>query len=138
MKIQHELEIPLGPVACPRPRVSRFVTYYPKKYKDFRKAAKAYLKASDDSVYLYSSEPIHISYVFIFPRPKYMKAKKYPRERIIHTKRPDLDNLIKAMNDVIQDSKIIDDDSQIYSCSAHKYYASDFEHEAIYITIRKG
>ena len=138
--IEHTLQIPLQPVACPRPRVSKFGTYYPKAYKDFQRAVKLYFKThvEDSSIFDKSTEPIHITYTFVFNRPQYMKAKKYPCGRIIHTKRPDLDNLVKAMNDVIQAAGIINDDSQIYSMGAHKYYASIEEQASITLQIQKG
>jgi crossover junction endodeoxyribonuclease RusA len=136
--IEHIIDIPMEPVACPRPRVSKFGAYYPKKYKDFQKQTKAYLKTLDESYFQAASKPVHIVYTFIFARPKYMTAKKYPSGRILHNKRPDLDNLVKAINDAIQSAGIIDDDSQIYSFGAHKYYAAKDEQSSIMLTIQKG
>lgn len=41
---------------------------------------------------------------------------------IKHTKKPDIDNLNKAVSDAITDIGLWEDDSQVYSISASKYY----------------
>lgn len=133
------ISLPLQPTACPRPRVSKFGTYYPKTYKDFVKRASSFIEAVyADQIGLLQEEPLEIECIFIFNRPDYMHAKKYPAERVAHTKRPDVDNLVKAINDVLQATGVIKDDSQIYYLSCRKYYSAKEEGPSINIEIKKG
>lgn len=133
------LSIPLQPVACPRPKVSKFGTYYPKTYKDFVKRASAVLTSVyPEHVGFSKNDKLEIHCDFIFNRPDYMYAKKYPNDKIPHTKRPDVDNLAKAINDVLQATNIIKDDSLIYMLSCTKYYAAREEGPSITIQIKKG
>ena len=130
------LTLPLQPVACPRPRVSKFGTYYPKTYKDFVKRASAFISLEyKELIGQLQDEPLQVDYIFVFNRPAYMQAKKYKRERVLHTKRPDLDNLVKACNDILQSTNIILDDSLIYSSSSYKYYSAATEGPSIDIKI---
>ena len=69
--------------------------------------------------------PIFISIGFFYKRPKRMKNP----ER--HTKRPDLDNLIKGVLDALN-GVLWDDDAQIASLDADKWYA---EEDAILISV---
>ena len=55
--------------------------------------------------------------VFVMKRPKYMSAKKYSKQRIFHDKRPDLDNLIKAVCDAL-----CEEDKYIYRITASKHW----------------
>jgi crossover junction endodeoxyribonuclease RusA len=134
----YTFEIPLQPTACPRPRVTKFGTYYSKPYKKFQKESLVYLKTQIDESFSQYKDSVHITYIFVFNRPKYMQAKKYSNARILHNKRPDLDNLVKAVNDSLQAAKIIKDDSQITGIDAYKYYAAIGEYRGIYLSIKEG
>ena len=85
-----------APVSCPRPKVTRFGTYYPAKYKAWKEKATAVLQ---------DMEPIQeLEIIFILPRPK--SAGKGSRRLSI--KKPDIDNLVKAVFDALPfDDKII-------------------------------
>ena len=133
------LSLPLQPVACPRPRVAKFGTYYPKTYSQYLKRAYAYIESVyEDKIGLLQDEPLKIACTFVFNRPDYMQAKKYPASRIPHTKRPDVDNLVKGINDILQATGIIKDDSRIYNLTCKKYYSAKEEGPSINIEIRKG
>lgn len=67
--------------------------------------------------------PIHLKLTFILPRPKTLCRKSDPKERIPHTKRPDLDNLIKGTLDGLSLAGFWVDDAQIYKCVLVKEYA---------------
>lgn len=138
--LEFNLHIPCEPVACPRPRVSRFGVYYPKKYKDFKKNV---LQALNDIMYLhipYLGDGVHISYKFIMKRPKSLYRKQDSDGRILHTKKPDLDNLVKAINDVLQETPLLSDDSIIHSMYAEKLYSAKHEkpHISVQIKIREA
>lgn len=134
---EYFIDLALEPVSCPRPRISKWGVYYPSIYKQFQKQTKEELLKYKDALES-NDAPMHIVFTFVFKRPKYMYNKKYSSSRIIHTKKPDLDNLVKAVNDALQSSGIIKDDSQIYAFTAMKYYAAIDESESIQITIQKG
>lgn len=105
--------LPIEPVACPRPRVARNGrVYYPKKYQDWIKEAKIHLKDM-----ILPKGAIHVEIIFVFHRPK--RLKRYG-DRVIHDKRPDLDNCVKALLDALP----MDDDCRVSSIRARKYYAA--------------
>lgn len=62
------------------------------------------------------SVPIHLSLSFFFTKPKSL-----PKKVKFHTKKPDLDNLIKSLADAMS-SIIITDDNLIVSLYALKTY----------------
>lgn len=62
--------------------------------------------------------------VFYLPRPRRLMGRKGgSRERIAHTSKPDLDNLVKAAVDAIVNSGVVHDDAQLYWVNALKVYA---------------
>lgn len=137
------LTLPVQPVACPRPRVTKYGTYYPKTYKQFMSSTKALINEDvirfiDENKQLLKAGALSIDYTFIFRRPKALQAKKFSAARILHIKRPDLDNLIKAVNDLLQNTGLIKDDSQICSFTGSKYYAGKGESPSITIKIKRA
>lgn len=110
--------IPLAPVATPRPRVSKFGTYYPAKYKKYKREL---------SLLLADIQPGNtINIVFFFPRPKRLKSGL----RQPHDVKPDIDNLIKGVLDCLPF-----DDKIIYSVVAKKYYCAAGEEPHIQLQI---
>lgn len=75
------------------------------------------------------SGPIWVGLDFYLKRPKAHLDKHgvpKPKSPIWHQKKPDLDNLIKAVTDAITDTQTIwFDDSQICQIQATKTYATD-------------
>ena len=111
------------PIACPRPRVTRQGrTYYPMKYKEWIKDMRDRL--SDMSVPVGA---LHVDLTFIVKRPKAMRKGA----RVIHSKRPDLDNMVKAVLDALP----IRDDAVVCSITARKFYAATGEDPQIEILI---
>lgn len=109
--------LPIIPVAKGRPRFTRDGRCYtPQKTRDYEKAiaefaAPLFVSPLDG--------PIKLTIEFYLPRPK---ALKKPEGRIRHTKRPDLDNLIKAIKDALN-GLAWHDDSQVCETISKKYYA---------------
>lgn len=66
--------------------------------------------------------PIELEGVFWFPRPKALLRKKDPVGPIPHTKKPDLDNLVKAVKDCMTDLGWWRDDSLVVSSRFLKFY----------------
>ena len=115
------ITIPGQPVAMGRPRLSRRGVYLPAK-------TKLALKHFRDYLFNIPNIPgmIKMEVVFVMQRPKYMKAKKYSKQRIFHDKRPDLDNLLKLVADGLQ-PKVLIDDAKIVMINASKVYAAEDE-----------
>lgn len=117
------------PKAKGRPRFARrgnFVSAYTdKKTLDYENLVKfAYLEACNNEPQM-SANPIEIVINCYFIAPKSTAKKKkimMLNNEIKHTKKPDIDNLIKAIFDGL--NKIaFNDDSQIISIKATKNYA---------------
>lgn len=66
---------------------------------------------------------------FLFTRPKSM-----PKKRVMHTKRPDLDKLVRAVLDGITDV-LIPDDSQVMAITARKQYCQPDEQPGLHISV---
>ena len=116
------LEIPVPP--APRPRgTKRGISYYPKVYNDFKKRGAFELKLQwQDKAPI--DKPIEIEIFFLCKKPKSKIRKttanhRKPRYRA----RGDLDNLIKSVLDILQDSAVIENDRLIYSIKAEAWYA---------------
>lgn len=110
----------IEPIACPRPRVTRLgSTYYPMNYKLWIKDMRERLVSME-----IPDGSLHIDLLFIVKRPKDLRK---PKERILHSKRPDLDNMVKAVLDALP----LDDDARIVSIAAKKYYAAAGEEPQI-------
>lgn len=122
------------PVPKARPRFSSRsgTAYTPKKTKDYEKKIT---KAIKPMVQNKISGAVHVQLDIVFNRPKYMQTKKYQDGLILHTKRPDLDNVIKAVLDAL--NSVLDDDAQVAQINATKYYAEKQSQPRTEITISK-
>ena len=112
------IELPHAPTPCPRPRVTKYGTFYPKKYTDFKRKVSFALGNI--------KETHEMQICFVIKRPKNMKKGG----RVAHRKKPDLDNLCKAIFDCLPF-----DDKIIHSLRAFKVYAAHDEEPHIIITI---
>lgn len=111
--------IPDKPIPAARPRVTNRVTYNPKQREKI------------DTTYIikqqYKKEPLttplEITMLFFMPIPSRMSYKK--KEAILgkpHTKKSDLDNLIKFVLDCMN-GVVYKDDAQVYEIVAQKTYS---------------
>lgn len=73
--------------------------------------------------------PLHVTYRFHLTRPKSVR-------RWLPWVRPDLDKLIRAVNDGLGDAKIWDDDGRITTITATKQYATPTQPPGVTVTIR--
>lgn len=113
--------VPMTAVAKARPRVTLNGTYTPKKTRDAEKTVRDYAFAA-----MHPRKPTEHAVIltarFIFPTPtSWPKAKRKDafEKRLLHTQRPDLDNLMKLIKDAMIGVVFIDD-AQIVSTVAHK------------------
>ena len=105
----------------PRPRASATGVFYspnPPHIKKWKEAVRDVV--SDDT---YSIEgPVYLQLNFRMPRPVRLLRKADPNREIPHTARPDIDNLVKLVMDVMTKEGVWDDDSQVCNILCSKYY----------------
>ena len=108
------ISIPLPPVPASRPRVTRWATFYGKKYTDYKKNLYDFL-ITEYPRFTTIEDAISIKkLVFRIKMPKsWSKKKKALMNGEKHIVKPDLDNLEKALFDGLNGT-IIKDDSQIW------------------------
>lgn len=126
--------IELEPVAASRPRVTKSGhTYYPEKYRKFKEDIKIYLQ---DKELKYIEGAIKLEVEFYMPIPKsYSKKQKVDMEGSWHIKRPDTDNLMKAVKDGLE-GKIYADDSRVAHEIGKKIYSRNPRIEVKYQHIK--
>lgn len=123
------------PLAQGRPRatkVGKFVRLYDPQQSRSWKAQIA--EQAQDRL---KNQPILtgaliLTLLFYMPKPKSLPKKKFR----YHTKRPDLSNLEKAVEDALK-SVVYQDDSQIFSKLSSKVYATETEKPGVMITIQQ-
>jgi Holliday junction resolvase RusA-like endonuclease len=106
-----------SPVAQGRPRFARIGNhvraYDPGKSKSWKETVK--WQAIENRVRLMEG-PLHMILHFRLPRPKSL-----PKKVLHHTKKPDLDNLVKGVKDGLKGVCYLDD-SQVIRLAATKEY----------------
>lgn len=90
-----------------------------KRVKPWRKAVREAFEAVRDElgVELFPVGPVVVKIVFVMHRPQ-ATARRKPTPA--HTKRPDLDKLIRSTFDAIGEARVWADDSQVVTVHAHK------------------
>jgi Holliday junction resolvase RusA-like endonuclease len=129
-----EFVVPGQPVAKARPRLSASGhAFTPKKTKNYERMVAGLAKKQ------WMFEPIKgavkLQVTCIFKRPKRLQRKKDPEGRIWMTKRPDLDNVCKAIADGV--SVVMNDDAQIVWIEASKMYASKLEEPHVIVRLEQ-
>jgi crossover junction endodeoxyribonuclease RusA len=114
-----------------QPRVKAFVraghagVYTPDSAESWKQAVRQEAVANAPESLM--TGPIRLQLDFFLPRPKaHLDRHGVPKAKspVWHCKKPDLDNLIKAVTDAITDTqRVWLDDSQIYQITAVKTYA---------------
>lgn len=119
-----QLTIDGVPVAKGRPRFSRYGAYTPKKTQEYEEYVKMCWLAKYGSIQL-SEQPLEMNIVFYLPIPKSINKKQRAEMlngKIKHTKKPDIDNLIKSVLDALN-GIAYSDDSKIIKVAAEKQYS---------------
>jgi Holliday junction resolvase RusA-like endonuclease len=104
------------PVPAARPRVTRWGTYYPKKYNEFRKGFTHLLEETE--LPPPRTMPCSLYLEFVCPRPA-KPANDFPMG--------DIDNYIKSVLDSAQGKAWFADDKQIIHVQGFKRYAAKGE-----------
>lgn len=133
--------VPDVPVAQPRQRQrvapGGFVQNYTPTDSPVN-AFKASVKRAANDAYRGKplSGPLSVSVLFVFPRTSGQIWKTKPMPRIWHTKKPDLDNLVKAVWDALSGIVWIDD-KQICDARQRKKIASGDEQPHCVVVIKE-
>lgn len=118
------LTVPLEPVPAARPRVSRWGTYYPAKYKNFKTALGAWFRKNYTGGRLTSA--FILSLRIVCTRPKTTKLA-FPR--------PDVDNYAKGVMDA-GNEVLWEDDQLCTQLKVSKEWAAPGEPGRIELEIR--
>lgn len=121
--------VPGEPKSQPRPKAARiggFIRIYtPSTAKAWKgavaKAAAPFLRSK-------LSGPLALELCFRFARPKSHLKKDgslTSSAPLYHTKKPDADNLAKAVMDALTDAGLWEDDDQVIRLLVEKHYTSD-------------
>ena len=109
--------VPGLPKAQPRPRMTRTGHVFTSPSADMWKASIAMCGASLSGMMI--DKPVSLSVDMTFPPPKH--GHKH-RLQLLHTSRPDVDNLLKAIMDAMTGMQIWLDDSFVSKVEATKRY----------------
>lgn len=117
--------LPGQPCVAPRPRVSKWGTYYPAKYKAWMKYADEAIPAQDHT------KPAHVRVVLAFVVSKARTSK---------LTRPtgDIDNYMKAILDALTKKQFWKDDVDIVEVTATKRFAEEGEEPHTRVHIRRS
>ena len=135
--------VPAVPVAQPRQR-QRVVkgkggkifahNYTPTKHpaNAFKATARMAAQQAYDGSPLQG--PVYVSMLFVMPRPKAMQWKRKPMPREWHDKKPDCDNLVKAILDALN-GLMWGDDCQVSAAPPVKVIASGDEQPHVEVAV---
>jgi Holliday junction resolvase RusA-like endonuclease len=130
--------IPAVPIAQPRQRMAiiagRPRNYTPTTHPVNAFKALAKLAYAKRTAYGPADGPLTVSITFIMPRPKNKVWKQKPMPRYCHIKKPDLDNLVKAVLDALN-GLAWRDDAQIHTLHISKVVAAGDEQPHVQVRI---
>lgn len=113
-----------------RPRFTRTGRAYTvKSSRDYKEEQVNLLQAAKGENWVPLDGIFQIKITFIHPRTKRLLRVKgdLPQGRIWRPKKPDLDNLLKMVLDIMTQSEIWIDDNRVCSISCEDYYAGENE-----------
>jgi Holliday junction resolvase RusA-like endonuclease len=123
-----------------RPRFTRTGrAYTAKSSREYKNEQIDKLTASKGSGWVPLDGPLRVNITFVSPRPKRMAVLPgdTPEGRIYKTTKPDIDNLLKMVLDIITQSEIWEDDNRVVCISCEDYYASKSEDPHTLFTIHE-
>lgn len=112
----------VNPCPASRPRVTRWSTYYPKRYTKFKKDMQALTSEMETTL---SKNLLSVHVDFYIKMPKSWSKKK--TEKLANTycsNNSDIDNYIKAILDALNGVLFIDD-RQVVEIFARKIYSKE-------------
>tara|TARA_R110000823_G_scaffold2934_4_gene11675 strand:+ start:2182 stop:2583 length:402 start_codon:yes stop_codon:yes gene_type:complete len=122
----------INPCPAARPRVTRWSTFYPKKYTQFKEDMKL---AVNDVKFIPFESSIYARVDFFVQIPKsWSKKKKTASEGKFCDNNADIDNYCKAILDSLN-GVYYTDDRQIVMIRARKYWSEDARIECEFLDI---
>lgn len=100
-----------------------------KKLPAWRKQVKEKLEQANASCEPITGE-VSLQVIFFLPRPKSVT-------RLFPTTKPDLDKLIRAINDSATDAGVLEDDSQVVEIVAYKFYQDEQNPVGVFVAYDK-
>ncbi len=116
------ITFPIAPVVASRARVTRWATFFPKKYQAFRDEFKELLTNYDATPIddlLYVKIDFHVQMA-----KSWSKKKTKEKDGELCDNNADIDNYIKATLDSLE-GKYYDNDNQIVMIRARKYWSTN-------------
>jgi Holliday junction resolvase RusA-like endonuclease len=125
MKTAYQVFVKGIPKAQPRPRMAtNGHVYNPDSADAWKEKIKAtFIGISRRNATI--TDPVHLKVTFFMPVPKGMKIDSTDGRYVPHTKKPDADNLLKAVMDALTEVWVWKDDSLVYRTEVIKWYASE-------------
>lgn len=118
-------EVPGAPQGKARPRVTKNGTFTPKKTKDYEQLVKnCYLSKNEYNGNF--KDPIQVEIIAYFGVPKSTSkanVNKMLSHELLPTKKPDTDNIAKAILDSLN-GIAFHDDSQVFNLTVTKLYST--------------
>ncbi len=116
------ITFPIAPVVASRARVTRWATFFPKKYQAFRDEFKKLLEEYDATP---TDDLLYVKLDFHVQMAKsWSKKKKLEKDGKYCDNNADVDNYIKATLDSLE-GKYYANDNQIVMIRARKFWAVD-------------
>ena len=113
--------VPCEPKGKSRPRFSKSFVYPDKNQVNWEQMFALY--ANEHRPESPIEGPISLSILFVLNRPKRLQRKKDPDCKIACDKKPDLDNMIKSVQDSLNGQGWWHEDAQIARIGAGKCYS---------------
>ena len=110
----------IAPVVASRPRVTRWSTFFPKKYSQFKLDM---IELTKDITFIPTDTLLYAQITFFVQMPKsWSKKKKFEKGGKFCDNNADIDNYCKAILDSLE-GVYFENDKQIVMIKAMKYYA---------------
>lgn len=124
----------VAPVPASRPRVTRFATFYGKKYTDFKSSMKM---AVNDIQFVPFEGNVYAKLDFFVKIPiSWSKKKKSSKEGKFCDNNADIDNYCKAILDALNDI-YYEDDRQVVMLRARMYWSNNPRIECEFMEIQE-
>jgi Holliday junction resolvase RusA-like endonuclease len=125
--VEQQYTLDVSPQTSPRPRLGKFGAFMPVKYKMYQEMLMYEMQKHS----IPKADYTEILVIAYFPYPK-----STPKKRLIEgdrmRKKPDADNVLKAICDCLEKLDIVENDSQLHRMTSVKYYTTEKQGRIIF------